>query len=104
MLTLDLGWKSIFAIGQNTSHINDVSEYESKALMKWFLKLIAENHDLQVRMRWHNVNDVGELLSERASRDACAALTLCRLQPFGTIAVYFTPRRMTSKAHVQGTG
>lgn len=30
--------------------------------MKWFLKLIAENHDLQVRMRWHNVNDVGELL------------------------------------------
>lgn len=67
-MTISAGWKSIFAIGQNTSHINDVSESESKQLMKWFLKLIAENHDLQVRMRWQNENDVGKSYCNLLSR------------------------------------
>ena len=53
-----VGWKSIFAVGQNTSHINDISGAESKQLMKWFLKMVSENHDLQVRFRWSNANDV----------------------------------------------
>lgn len=52
----------MFAIGQNTSHINDVSESENKHLLKWFVKLVVENHDLQVRFRWQNPNDVGKLV------------------------------------------
>ncbi len=31
---------------------------ESKALLEWFVRLIVENHDLQVRHRWQNPNDV----------------------------------------------
>lgn len=39
-------------------HVNDVTPLESKALLEWFVKLIVENHDLQVRHRWQNPNDV----------------------------------------------
>lgn len=31
---------------------------ESKALLEWFVNLIVDNHDLQVRHRWQNPNDV----------------------------------------------
>jgi hypothetical protein len=62
-----VGWKSVFAVGQNTSHINDVSEYESKHLLKWFVKLVSENHDLQVRFRWRDANDVGKYLLRRSN-------------------------------------
>jgi alpha-ketoglutarate-dependent taurine dioxygenase len=27
-------------------------------LLKWFVQLITENHDLQVRFRWQNPNDL----------------------------------------------
>lgn len=52
------GWKSIFPVGGHLSHINDVSELESKALLEWFTKLLVDNHDLQVRFRWQNSNDI----------------------------------------------
>lgn len=52
------GWKSIFPIGGHLSHINDVTELESKALLDWFVKLLVDNHDLQVRVRWQNSNDI----------------------------------------------
>lgn len=39
-------------------HVNDVTPLESKALLEWFVKLIVDNHDLQVRHRWQNPNDV----------------------------------------------
>lgn len=52
------GWKSIFAVGQHVQQINDVTESESKSLLAWFLQLIVENHDLQVRHRWQNENDL----------------------------------------------
>jgi alpha-ketoglutarate-dependent taurine dioxygenase len=52
------GWKSIFPIGSHVGHINDVTELESKALLKWFGRLIVDNHDLQVRFKWKNVNDI----------------------------------------------
>ena len=31
---------------------------ESKVLLEWFVRLIVDNHDLQVRNRWQNPNDV----------------------------------------------
>ena len=52
------GWKSIFPVGAHVSHINDITELESKALLKWFNRLLVDNHDLQVRFKWKNQNDI----------------------------------------------
>ncbi|PQE19162.1 family Taurine catabolism dioxygenase protein [Rutstroemia sp. NJR-2017a BBW] len=51
-------WKSIFALGHHVSHINDISSLESSSLLKFFLRLVVDNQDLQVRHRWQNVNDL----------------------------------------------
>ncbi|HEX2951144.1 MAG TPA: hypothetical protein VHV83_16495, partial [Armatimonadota bacterium] len=40
--------------------VNGVSKEESAHLLKWFVDLIVENHDLQVRFRWQNPNDLGK--------------------------------------------
>lgn len=52
------GWKSIFAVGHHVQHVNDLAPEESKALLDWFVRLIVDNHDLQVRHRWQNPNDL----------------------------------------------
>ncbi|KAE8441366.1 hypothetical protein EG329_005469 [Mollisiaceae sp. DMI_Dod_QoI] len=52
------GWKSVFAVGHHVQSINGLAEAESKALLNWFTSLIIENHDLQVRHRWQNANDL----------------------------------------------
>jgi alpha-ketoglutarate-dependent taurine dioxygenase len=54
------GWKSIFPVGGHVTHINGVTEGESKALLNWFLDLVYKNHDLQVRFKWQNENDIGK--------------------------------------------
>ena len=48
------GWKSLFGAAHQVEHgwIDGVSERESDILKAYFLQLIAENHDLQVRFRW----------------------------------------------------
>ncbi|KAM0806629.1 putative alpha-ketoglutarate-dependent sulfonate dioxygenase [Seiridium cardinale] len=53
------GWKSLFAVGHQIHNgwIDNVTETESELIKAYFLNLIAENHDLQVRFRW-NENDV----------------------------------------------
>ncbi|KAF2229318.1 taurine catabolism dioxygenase [Viridothelium virens] len=52
------GWKSVFAVGHHAKRVNEVTELESEHLLRWFVRLITENHDLQVRHRWQNPNDV----------------------------------------------
>ncbi|KAI1331717.1 TauD-domain-containing protein [Xylariaceae sp. FL0255] len=52
------GWKSVFAVGTHVQRINSLADSESKHFLKWFVQLIQENHDLQVRHRWQNVNDL----------------------------------------------
>ena len=52
------GWKSIFPVGGHVSHINGVTEEESKSLLAWFLDLVYKNHDLQVRFKWRNEHDI----------------------------------------------
>ena len=52
------GWKSLYPVGQHTSHINGLTEDESKRMLKWFVKLLVDNHDLQCRFKWKNVNDI----------------------------------------------
>lgn len=54
------GWKSVFAVGHHAKQINGLTEDESKALLDWFVRLIVENHDLQVRHKWQNPNDLGK--------------------------------------------
>ncbi|KAL3427444.1 TfdA family Taurine catabolism dioxygenase TauD [Phlyctema vagabunda] len=52
------GWKSIFPIGGHVGRIDGLAELESQALLKWFLRLLVDNHDLQVRFKWKNPNDI----------------------------------------------
>lgn len=52
------GWKSVFAVGHHVKSIHGLSEAESRGFLDWFVQLLVENHDLQVRLRWQNVNDL----------------------------------------------
>jgi len=52
------GWKSIFPVGGHVQHINGLTEEESKKLLDWFLDLVYKNHDIQVRLKWKNPNDI----------------------------------------------
>ncbi|KAJ4294038.1 hypothetical protein N0V90_007727 [Kalmusia sp. IMI 367209] len=52
------GWKSIFPVGGHVRHINDLAKEESDHLLKWFVQLVKDNHDLQVRFKWQNPNDL----------------------------------------------
>ncbi|KAJ5428733.1 hypothetical protein N7445_010187 [Penicillium cf. griseofulvum] len=52
------GWKSVFAVRNLAQKINGVTDEESAHLLNWFLSLVIENHDLQVRLRWQNPNDL----------------------------------------------
>ncbi|RVX72580.1 hypothetical protein B0A52_03976 [Exophiala mesophila] len=48
------GWKSLFGAGHQVEagRIDNVTPRESELLKAYFLQLITENHDLQVRFRW----------------------------------------------------
>ncbi|KAK8065747.1 taurine dioxygenase family protein [Apiospora hydei] len=54
------GWKSIYALGPFPKAINELAEPESDELLRKFLTTILENHDLQVRFKWRNKNDIGK--------------------------------------------
>lgn len=54
------GWKSIFPVGGFSRHITGLTQAESDHLLKWFLDLVYQNHDLQVRLKWKNENDIGQ--------------------------------------------
>lgn len=54
------GWKSIFALGTFPKVVNELSEDEGTELIKKFTDVILENHDIQVRFKWRNKNDIGE--------------------------------------------
>lgn len=52
------GWKSVYAVGHHCQKINELTKWESEELLNRFFSLVADNHDLQVRNRWANVNDL----------------------------------------------
>ncbi|KAI5924398.1 taurine dioxygenase family protein [Camillea tinctor] len=52
------GWKSIFALGPFPKRINELAPQESDDLLKKFRDVILENHDIQVRFKWRNKNDI----------------------------------------------
>ena len=55
------GWKSIFALGSFPQFINELNHEEGQELIKKFTDVILQNHDIQVRFKWRNKNDIGEL-------------------------------------------
>jgi alpha-ketoglutarate-dependent taurine dioxygenase len=58
------GWKSIFALGPFPKYINELNDEESNDLLKKFRSVIIENHDLQVRLKWKNQNDLGMFIPQ----------------------------------------
>ena len=63
------GWKSIYALGPFPKYVNELTEEESAELLKRFYSIITENHDLQVRFKWRNANDLGKLVDLFSSGD-----------------------------------
>ncbi|KAJ0124010.1 hypothetical protein J7T55_012483 [Diaporthe amygdali] len=52
------GWNSIYALGHHVEHINNVTPGESTRLLDWLHDIVVLNHDVHVRHRWINDNDV----------------------------------------------
>ncbi|TVY75946.1 putative alpha-ketoglutarate-dependent sulfonate dioxygenase [Lachnellula suecica] len=52
------GWKSIFGIGNFPKYINELDPEESDELLAKFYHVILDNHDVQVRFKWKNENDI----------------------------------------------
>lgn len=54
------GWKSIFALGSFPRVINELNLDEGQELIKKFTDVIYQNHDITVRFKWRNKNDIGK--------------------------------------------
>ncbi|KAL1310641.1 hypothetical protein AAFC00_000909 [Neodothiora populina] len=52
------GWKSLYALGEFAQHINGLAKVESDWLLGHFYTLLTQNHDLQVRFKWKDPNDI----------------------------------------------
>ena len=57
------GWKSLYGVGNHVQRINDVTPNESMRMHDYFLQMIVEEHDTQLRHRWENPYDLGEYYS-----------------------------------------
>ena len=55
-----MGWKIVYSIGPFPKYINEQNSTESDELLKKFFIVTTENHDLQVRFKWRNENDIGK--------------------------------------------
>lgn len=56
------GWKSLFALGPFPKTINELTAQESDELLDKLKRIVLENHDLTVRFKWKNENDIGKSL------------------------------------------
>ncbi|KIY01569.1 uncharacterized protein Z520_03121 [Fonsecaea multimorphosa CBS 102226] len=52
------GWKSVYAIGTFPKAFNELNAEETEELSKKLRGMIVDNHDLQVRLKWRNENDI----------------------------------------------
>lgn len=57
------GWKSIFALGSFPKRINELTQDEGQELIKKFTDIIYQNHDITVRFKWRNKNDIGKYIA-----------------------------------------
>lgn len=83
-------------------HINGLTADESRHLVDWFLRMVCENHDLQVRHRWQNSNDIA-IWDNRSVYHAGTPDYADYGERFGTRAVsigekpYFDPNSVSRK-------
>ena len=61
------GWKSVYCGGTQCRRINELTSQESEEVITKLMRMIMENHDLQVRFRWHYPGDIGEQLQLSSS-------------------------------------
>lgn len=92
------GWKSLYALGPFPKYINELHPDESQKLLHSFKRIIYENHDLTVRFKWRNPNDIGECPCQQDGRLKADRFE----QRFGTIDVPSTPPLSTMKAWARG--
>ncbi len=97
------GWKCIFPVGPRDprdygapKYINELSTLESERILGWFYDLVSQNHDMSVRFRWRNKNDMGSSVSASDFVDADVQ------QRSGTTAVLSTVQPSTTKVLVRG--
>jgi alpha-ketoglutarate-dependent taurine dioxygenase len=93
------GWKSIFPVGGHVTHVNGVTEEESKHLLDWFVELVHKNHDLQVRLKWQNEHDIGE---QRQMLVFEASHGLTCVKPSGTTVQFSILPHTTLRAKARG--
>ncbi|KAK0911938.1 hypothetical protein LTR91_010059 [Friedmanniomyces endolithicus] len=103
------GWKSIYAIGSFPKYINELNEEESAELLAKFKRMITENHDLQVRFKWRNANDLA--IWDNRSAFHCATFDYEGLgERFGhrTVGIgdapYLDPKSASRTEALQGAG
>ncbi|KAK1067033.1 hypothetical protein LTR12_010697 [Friedmanniomyces endolithicus] len=103
------GWKSIYAIGSFPQYINELNEEESAELLAKFKRMITENHDLQVRFKWRNANDLA--IWDNRSAFHCATFDYEGLgERFGhrTVGIgeapYLDPKSASRTEALQGAG
>lgn len=82
------GWKSIFAVGSFPKKIDQLNHEEGQELIKKFTDIIYKNHDITVRFKWRNKNDIGEFSHWNVS--STEERTNIPVQPSGIIVVLFT--------------
>ncbi len=51
------GWKALYGIGHHIESLHKLSDEESNYLLEYFLMILNENHDLQLRLHY-GLNDV----------------------------------------------
>ncbi|KAH7304355.1 hypothetical protein BKA65DRAFT_521379 [Rhexocercosporidium sp. MPI-PUGE-AT-0058] len=52
------GWKSVYAVGNCAKYVNELSPKESDSVLQMLRGTLLENHDLTVRFKWRNKNDI----------------------------------------------
>ncbi|KAI1200886.1 taurine catabolism dioxygenase [Nemania serpens] len=52
------GWKSLYGAAAFPKHINELTDKESREIIKINSEAITENHDQHARFKWRNENDI----------------------------------------------
>ncbi|KAK6436774.1 hypothetical protein LTR95_007038 [Oleoguttula sp. CCFEE 5521] len=52
------GWKSVFALGTFPKYINELHAEESDELLVKLRRTVLDSHDLTMRFKWRNENDI----------------------------------------------
>ncbi|KAI0154602.1 taurine dioxygenase family protein [Xylariaceae sp. FL1272] len=52
------GWKSVYAVATFPKYIPELNENESRQVLSLLRETLLENHQLQVRFKWKNENDI----------------------------------------------